>query len=171
MILTPLEARDLAIIEIDNNVELQVAAASGGINCESYAWIILNNQAEVLSQDLTKEIFVGKKKLFEGFEKTTNWYVENKQIGIEFHNDKEVDINIFGDGDEMKRLIDLCDYPTIFDLLYEIEKYNKQFAKPKELEYGFTDEDLYCKESMMKEYESKLIKMSFTKSYNKQLIK
>lgn len=143
MILTPKAAGEKAMEIFDkkypdkNDPKGFLAAFNG----DPYRLVfkILENQEELLSQELTKEIFVdGGKKFFEGFEQNFT-ITKGCGITIQFYN---YIVRITFDNPAL-RCIKIKDC-SVGDFLRAIEKHNKN---------------------------NEPIKLKFTESYNKQLIK
>lgn len=80
-----------------------------------------------------------KKLWFEGFENTSDYYVENSRIGIDFQveigngniNDYTV-IDVLGEN-QLEDEIHLPINATVSDLIYHISKFNETASKPVEI--------------------------------------
>lgn len=191
MILTPKAALELAKVQGFN--------ANGG----NKAWQILDKQEELLSQELTKEMFVNdlekpKRVDYELYERGSgqyddeqyqkdldNWQAQEDKKYFEGFIEKKDNLNaVYIEYDKIALFIDsgalfinqslVTNIKTLFDLLYEIEKHNRQFIKPEYTQQTIhTDGATYFDQDVIEveEYESKLIQLKFTDNYTKQLIK
>ncbi len=181
MILTPQQALELAeklcAKEIEENKNNTCFDETSAIR--STAYLILDNQEELLSRKLTKEMFVNEfasdeymkdwqaqedKKLFKGFEKfECDYEFKCGDIGVSFWTkSKGVSFHIAD-----STIADYSNNPIIFDFLYEIQKYNRTFVKPDRASCPNIKEF----ENEWQEYESKIIKLEMSNSYNELLTK